>query len=427
MKEEKDYFRIEDENGTSTSCIGENGARVGRLNVKNDSLTTPICLTGTRGGGSIPHLTKETLEIQDPYWTTTKNPLLLPYNYHMENIDVYQLFNKDVASFIGMSDNPTFVCPMDPSEPAKPGYHTNADISLWSATNNKKKVNVKDYLEGIKALKPDFFVSLCDGETVSDSTIKRVIKSSDKTLRFLKETLNELSMLQSDEYGKLFVPLEGGYDRHSRINHAKQVLDIPDSKSLIFGYFYDGFHLNGQLDKNFQIEPVIDIIKEIITILPIDKPRMISGSFNPSMIMALVEVGMDIFESSYPFHCTSKGLALSFQNTIQKRLSNPENHGDTLETSINPIPSDSYFLNLNDIKYKEDFGPILSHCDCYSCRKHTRGYINHLLATKELLGQVLLMLHNIHHYRIFFESIRNSIRENKFNEFKSIIDNHGIN
>ena len=42
--------------------------------------------------------------------------------------------------------------------------------------------------------------------------------------------------------------------------------------------------------------------------------------------------------------------------------------------------------------YANALEPILSTCSCYTCKTHTRAYINHLLNTSEILGSVLLMM-----------------------------------
>lgn len=66
------------------------------------------------------------------------------------------------------------------------------------------------------------------------------------------------------------------------------------------------------------------------------------------------------------------------------------------------------YLQLDDAdKYKMDMTVIGEHCECYTCSQgFSRAYINHLLQTKELLGRILLQMHNLHHLFKFFESLR---------------------
>ena len=44
-----------------------------------------------------------------------------------------------------------------------------------------------------------------------------------------------------------------------------------------------------------------------------------------------------------------------------------------------------------------DDRPILSGCSCMTCQKHSRAYLYHLVKTKELLVEILLFIHNLHH------------------------------
>lgn len=46
-----------------------------------------------------------------------------------------------------------------------------------------------------------------------------------------------------------------------------------------------------------------------------------------------------------------------------------------------------------NFRYVEDFEPICKACSCLTCKNHTKAYINHLIQTKELLAQVLLMMY----------------------------------
>ena len=46
-----------------------------------------------------------------------------------------------------------------------------------------------------------------------------------------------------------------------------------------------------------------------------------------------------------------------------------------------------------------------------------RAYVNHLLETHEMLAEVLLDLHNLHHYLRFFAELRAAIAAGAFADF----------
>ena len=44
-----------------------------------------------------------------------------------------------------------------------------------------------------------------------------------------------------------------------------------------------------------------------------------------------------------------------------------------------------------------DKGPLVKGCQCLTCQTHTRAYVYHLVCAKELLAEILLFIHNLHH------------------------------
>ena len=76
-------------------------------------------------------------------------------------------------------------------------------------------------------------------------------------------------------------------------------------------------------------------------------------------------------------------------------------------------------LVVRNAKYKADFSPLEEKCDCYACRNFTRAYIRHLLNAGEILGGVLLSIHNIRHTIRMMERARRAILDGCFPEFKA--------
>ena len=58
-------------------------------------------------------------------------------------------------------------------------------------------------------------------------------------------------------------------------------------------------------------------------------------------------------------------------------------------------------------KYKEDFTPLDEKCDCYCCKNYTKAYLRHLINVDEMLGAMLLSLHNI----TFLHKLMRGLRE----------------
>jgi hypothetical protein len=74
-------------------------------------------------------------------------------------------------------------------------------------------------------------------------------------------------------------------------------------------------------------------------------------------------------------------------------------------------------LHLREARFANDFTPLLVGCECYTCRHFTRAYVHHLLNVREMLGDTLLYVHNMHHYYRFFRTIRERIQDGSFLPF----------
>jgi queuine tRNA-ribosyltransferase len=58
--------------------------------------------------------------------------------------------------------------------------------------------------------------------------------------------------------------------------------------------------------------------------------------------------------------------------------------------------------------------PLSEGCTCYACTKHHRAYLQHLLTAKEMLGWVLIQLHNHAIMAAFFDGVRASLDAGTF-------------
>jgi queuine tRNA-ribosyltransferase len=54
------------------------------------------------------------------------------------------------------------------------------------------------------------------------------------------------------------------------------------------------------------------------------------------------------------------------------------------------------------------------------CQNFSRAYLRHLFNAKEMLGLVLLSLHNVYFFLDLMRQIRQAIKEDKFSQFKQM-------
>ena len=127
----------------------------------------------------------------------------------------------------------------------------------------------------------------------------------------------------------------------------------------------------------------------------------------PQQILHEVVLGVDLFALEFVSACTDAGVALvfDFPASAEKVYAHRSQEiEERLEMGID-MWSEEYATNLS---------PLTADCDCYTCRKHHRAYIHHLLVAKEMLGWTLLQIHNYAIIDRFFEGVRRSIERGEF-------------
>lgn len=100
---------------------------------------------------------------------------------------------------------------------------------------------------------------------------------------------------------------------------------LHDYETQIGGYFLDGFHGGGDSASSVDAEKVKDVISKCAPLLKEDKMRCMLGAYTPLLIIELVRLGIDVFDTSYAYLATQNNQALVFNfdtketaNTSQK-------------------------------------------------------------------------------------------------------------
>ncbi len=133
--------------------------------------------------------------------------------------------------------------------------------------------------------------------------------------------------------------------------------------------------------------------------LPTDKLRYLMGVGDPIDLIENVMRGIDIFDCVSPTRLARHGHAYT-------------HHGK---------------INIKNSKYKEDFTPVDTNCDCYACKHYTKAYIKHLINVNETFGARLLSIHNINFLHRLMDEIRINVENDTLEEFrdKFILDYYG--
>ncbi|XP_021380335.1 queuine tRNA-ribosyltransferase accessory subunit 2-like [Mizuhopecten yessoensis] len=362
---------------------------------------TPMCMLYTRRG-SAPHLTADMLKkIQ---WLPPMAQMSV--TNMIEHHEAIEAYKQGIGKFANMKDYIVYTALHDPATEVMSGQNDTATVGVWSKSG-KVRLDVEMFVKVQEAFKPDMYQALSDGDTDLKAGKKRTNKSVTRTLTYLDDILERLPKSQVLKDAAIFGVIEGGNSEFERCRSARET-----ASRDVAGFVIEGFHNQGPQTELFKISDIRDIFKTTLECLPEEKPRLMHGAFPPDQVLEALELGLDVFDSSYPYHVTERGGALVFDFV---HIADPE------DMDGNKAVQKGWEIDLNDKKYFEDFGPLIEDCSCYTCKNFSRAYINHLRNTSELLGSVLLMIHNFQHYFNYFEAIRRALAEDKYEQLKTHI------
>lgn len=125
----------------------------------------------------------------------------------------------------------------------------------------------------------------------------------------------------------------------------------------------------------------------------------------PHELLSHISAGLDIL--TIPFLDTATDAGIAFNFTF------PAPDPTTTKTTPEPRPLGT---NLWAPEYATSLTRLSINCTCYTCTRHHRAYLQHLLQAKEMLAWVLLAIHNHHAIETFFSGVRDSIAQDKWEE-----------
>ena len=169
-----------------------------------------------------------------------------------------------------------------------------------------------------------------------------------------------------------------------------------ESARFLMGLDFPGYAIGGLSvgESKMEMYSVLDVLDPI---LPAHKPRYVMGVGAADDLVNGVKRGIDIFDCVLPTRLARHGAAMIAGGR----------------------------LNMNNQQHARDEGPIDAGCACYTCQNFSRAYIRHLVKSNEILGHVLLSMHNILFLTLLMADLRQSILEGTFSSrAKSFLDHY---
>jgi len=172
-----------------------------------------------------------------------------------------------------------------------------------------------------------------------------------------------------------------------RLESTKFITDIP----------FDGIAIGGE-SIGYNMEATRKTLELIEPHLPADKPRYTMGvGISPKDLFDVVERGVDMFDCVAPTRLARTGGLFNRAAGQEKK----------------------FRINITNAQFATDTSPIEKDCTCYTCTNHTRAYVHHLFAARELLGYRLATIHNVHFMLELMRQIRAAISDGEFSKLKA--------
>ena len=214
------------------------------------------------------------------------------------------------------------------------------------------------------------------------ATKERLRVSVERTTRWAEESIKHHRQKQSVGIGidqNIFAIIQGGIDKEFRKISAESLCAMD----------FDGFAIGG-LSVGEENQAMYDTVEFTTPFMPKDKPRYLMGVGTPEDLVENIERGVDMFDCVMPTRNARNG---------------------TLFTTFGKI-------NIKSARFKLDDTPIDQACNCYTCKRYSRAYLNHLYRAKELTYFRLASLHNLHYYLTLVKEAREAILKGEFQAFK---------
>ena len=179
----------------------------------------------------------------------------------------------------------------------------------------------------------------------------------------------------------LFGIVQGGTDQKMRERSAEGLLPLE----------FPGYAIGG-LSVGEKPEDMYSTLDFTTPMLPVEKPRYLMGVGRPSDLIEAIMRGVDLFDCVMPTRNGRNGMAFTSQGRV----------------------------NLRNQKHARDPSPLDPECDSPGSRDYSRAYLRHLFMAREMLGPILISLHNIAFYQKLVRDLREAILNDQVEEFRAV-------
>lgn len=213
----------------------------------------------------------------------------------------------------------------------------------------------------------------CPPHDVDEAHIKKAVDRTTAWAQRCKEA-------QTRDDQALFGILQGGTNLSLRERSAEGLLPLD----------FPGYAIGG-LSVGESPAEMYTTLDHTTPLLPTDRPRYLMGVGTPTDLVEGVLRGVDLFDCVMPTRNGRNAMAFTSTGAVKMR----------------------------NLKHQEDSAPLDAECSCPTCRQFSRAYLRHLFVAGEMMGPILLSLHNIAFYQQLMRELRQAILTDTGAEFRA--------
>jgi queuine tRNA-ribosyltransferase len=232
----------------------------------------------------------------------------------------------------------------------------------------ERSVAIQEWLGSDVAMVLDHVVAL-------PSAVPLIAAACDRSVRWAKRCREAKTMPAKQQ--AQFAIVQGGLDADLRRKCAEQLMAIG----------FEGYAIGG-LSVGESPSEMYRILQALCPALPQDQPRYLMGVGRPQDILESVRRGVDMFDCVLPTRNGRNAFAFTDEGP----------------------------LRLRNLCHRDDNRPLDESTPSLA-QQFSRAYIRHLFQAGEMLGPILLTVHNLAYYQRLMAEIRTAIEAGQFMEY----------
>ncbi|HTQ70163.1 MAG TPA: tRNA guanosine(34) transglycosylase Tgt [Acidocella sp.] len=161
-----------------------------------------------------------------------------------------------------------------------------------------------------------------------------------------------------------------------------------DSAAALVDMDYEGYAIGGLAVGEGQ-QSMFQVLDYCTDFLPAQKPRYLMGVGTPDDLLGSVARGVDMFDCVMPTRAGRTARAFTANG----------------------------IFNMRNARFIDDGRTLDETCPCLCCTRHTRAYLHHLFRAEEMLGPMLLTIHNLTYYQSLMQGARAAILNHEYDAY----------